>query len=57
MERKDGYQGKKGFHWEVVPEKKTALDREVERFMREEGFGKIDMTAAGAGRYTVCSYN
>ena len=51
VERKDGYQGKKGFHWEVVPEKKAALDKEVERFMREEGLVKIEMTAARAGRY------
>ena len=51
MERKDGYQGKKGFHWEVVPEKKPALDKEVERFMNEEGLEKIEMTATRAGRY------
>ena len=60
MVRKDGYQGKKGFHWEVVPEKKAALDKEVERFMNEEGFVKIEMTAARASRYFLmfvhCSF-
>ena len=28
---------KRGFYWEVVPGKKAALDKELERFMREEG--------------------
>jgi len=51
VERKDGYQGKKGFHWEVVPEKKAALDKEVERFMNEEGLVRVDMTASHAGMY------
>ena len=52
VERKDGCRRKKGFHWEVVPEKKTALDRELEQFMGEEGFVKIEMAASCAGRYS-----
>ena len=42
---KGGSQGKKGFHWEVIPKKRAALDREIERFMEEEGIAKTDITA------------
>jgi len=35
----------------VVPEKKAALDKEVERFMNEEGLVRVDMTASHAGMY------
>ena len=42
---KDGSQGNKGFHWEVIPKKRAALDREIERFMEKKGKAKTDVTA------------
>lgn len=42
---KDGSQGNKGFHWEVIPKKRAALDREIERFMKGKGKTKTDVTA------------
>jgi hypothetical protein len=32
--RTDGWQGKKGFFWEIAPEKKEAVNSEVEAFLK-----------------------
>lgn len=31
------WQGKKGFYWEVTPERRASVEREVERYLRQEG--------------------
>ena len=31
------WQGKKGYYWEVVPERWASVEREVERYLRQEG--------------------
>lgn len=31
------WQGKKGYFWEVTPERRTSVEREVERYLRQEG--------------------
>ena len=31
------WQGKKGYYWEVVPERRAGVEREVERYLRQEG--------------------
>lgn len=31
------WQGKKGFYWEVTPERRSSVEREVERYLRQEG--------------------
>ena len=31
------WQGRKGFFWEVTPERRTSVEREVERYLRQEG--------------------
>ena len=31
------WQGKKGYYWEVVPERRASVEREVERYLRQEG--------------------
>lgn len=31
------WQGKKGFFWEVTPERRASVEREVERYLRQEG--------------------
>ena len=31
------WQGKKGYYWEVVPERWSSVEREVERYLRQEG--------------------
>ena len=40
--KQHGYQGQKGFDWEVVPEKQAALDKEVEKFLQAEGRSLIE---------------
>lgn len=37
VERSDGWQGKKGYFWEVNRDRQAQLDREMEKFLREEG--------------------
>ena len=31
------WQGKKGFYWEVTPERRSSVEREVERYLWQEG--------------------
>ena len=31
------WQGRKGYYWEVTPERRSSVEREVERFLRQEG--------------------
>lgn len=35
--RTDGWQGKKGFFWEIAPEKKEVVNSEVETFLKSMG--------------------
>ncbi len=37
VERSDGWQGKKGYFWEINPDREGSLEREVEKFLRLEG--------------------
>lgn len=37
VERTDGWHGKKGFHWEIIPDKRLSLDTELEKFLIEGG--------------------
>ena len=32
-----GFQGKKGFQWETVPNKQLTLNQEISKFLAEEG--------------------
>lgn len=36
MERGNGWLGRKGFHWEVIPQKRAALEREIKKFPAKE---------------------
>ena len=36
----------KGLHWEVVPDKKAALEKEMKAFLQAEGRGLIENTDA-----------
>ena len=44
------WQGKKGYYWEVVPERRASVEREVERYLRQEGKLK-DMDITDGSNY------
>ena len=37
VERTDGWQGKKGYFWEINPERKGTVEREIDKWLKEEG--------------------
>ena len=37
MDRTDGWQGKKGYFWEINPEKKNEVEKEITKWLNEEG--------------------
>ena len=54
VERKGGYQPMKGLHWELVPDKKAALEKEMETFLLAEGRGLIANTDALSDLQCIC---
>lgn len=47
------WQGKKGFYWEVTPERRASVEREVERFLRQEGKIRNLNTSDGSEKSSV----